>query len=425
MHHSLHKGKIMNSSDLSQYAATLACLKKPPRLSVSELDSGYLSPIEKVGPMECLVETPPNSFWHSDRCVMEEAKVGRYLFTDRKISPLKYEDDSTKVNSSSDHPGFSNPNTSGQNARPNTQSSSFQDVLNRADKLKMDTAVHLQINKSTIFPKDLSRLLIPVGSPETAHLSYSKVRNVSQKSTVNKPLTSTPRPGSKVIERLNSSKTLLCPPLKNAFDDFGDDSMKDDLNPDLLPQQNNSLDENDDSDFFPLFSFTTPTKQRYVAPLSPRTPTPFKKAMRDLERREGALNSSSLLSSPPSAEDIREVIKKDEADTLQKHRMKSVRRLLMRNIEGASGRLLHTSVQKLPQIKEERNNGLKNVVLPARKVLKIVLEAPPLKLPLPLPTSHEMDERWRLVAYGKTSASVDMYKKAKKLLPENSDDSND
>ncbi|KAL1229351.1 Myb-related protein [Trichinella pseudospiralis] len=390
----------MNSSDLSQYAATLACLKKPPRLSVSELDSGYLSPIEKVGPMECLVETPPNSFWHSDRCVMEEAKVGRYLFTDRKISPLKYEDDSTKVNSSPDHADFSNPNTSGQNARPNTQSPSFQE--------------------------DLSRLLIPVGSPETAHLSYSKVRNVSQKSSLdNKPLTSTPRPGSKVIERLNSSKTLLCPPLKNAFDDFGDDSVKDDLNPDLLPQQNNSLDENDDSDFFPLFSFTTPTKQRYVAPLSPRTPTPFKKAMRDLERREGALNSSSLLSSPPSAEDIREVIKKDEADTLRKHGMKSVRRLLMRNIEGASARLLHTNVQKLPQNKEETNNGLKNVVLPARKVLKIVLETPPLKLPLPLPNSHEMDERWRLVAYGKTSASVDMYKKAKKLLPENSDDSND
>ncbi|KAL1229352.1 Myb-related protein [Trichinella pseudospiralis] len=373
----------MNSSDLSQYAATLACLKKPPRLSVSELDSGYLSPIEKVGPMECLVETPPNSFWHSDRCVMEEAKVGRYLFTDRKISPLKYEDDSTKVNSSPDHADFSNPNTSGQNARPNTQSPSFQE--------------------------DLSRLLIPVGSPETAHLSYSKVRNVSQKSSLdNKPLTSTPRPGS-----------------KNAFDDFGDDSVKDDLNPDLLPQQNNSLDENDDSDFFPLFSFTTPTKQRYVAPLSPRTPTPFKKAMRDLERREGALNSSSLLSSPPSAEDIREVIKKDEADTLRKHGMKSVRRLLMRNIEGASARLLHTNVQKLPQNKEETNNGLKNVVLPARKVLKIVLETPPLKLPLPLPNSHEMDERWRLVAYGKTSASVDMYKKAKKLLPENSDDSND
>ncbi|KRY18865.1 Myb-related protein A, partial [Trichinella patagoniensis] len=424
----LHKGKIMNSSDLSQYAATLACLKKPPRLSVSELDSGYLSPIEKVGPMECLVETPANSFWHSDRCVMEEAKVGRYLFTDRKISPLKYDDDSTKVNSSPDYPDFSTPNTSGQNRRPNTQSPSFQEVLNRADKLKMDTAVHLQINKRTIFPKDLSRLLIPVGSPETAHLSYSKVRNVSQKNTMLTPLTSTPRPGSKVIERLNSSKTLLCPPLKNAFDDFGDDSMKDDLNPDLLPRQNNLLDENDDSDFFPLFSFTTPTKQRYVAPLSPRTPTPFKKAMRDLERREGALNSSSLLSSPPSAEDIREVIKKDEADTLQKHRMKSVRRLLMRNIEGASANtsaVLHSSVQKLPRIKEETNNGLKNVVLPAKKVLKIVLEAPPLKLPLPVPNSHEMDERWRLVAYGKTSASVDMYKKAKKLLPENSDDSND
>ncbi|KRX15443.1 Myb-related protein A, partial [Trichinella nelsoni] len=424
----LHKGKIMNSSDLSQYAATLACLKKPPRLSVSELDSGYLSPIEKVGPMECLVETPTNSFWHSDRCVMEEAKVGRYLFTDRKISPLKYDDDSTKVNSSPDYPDLSTPNTSGQNRRPNMQSPSFQEVLNRADKLKMDTAVHLQINKRTIFPKDLSRLLIPVGSPETAHLSYSKVRNVSQKNTVFKPLTSTPRPGSKVIERLNSSKTLLCPPLKNAFDDFGDDSMKDDLNPDLLPRQNNSLDENDDNDFFPLFSFTTPTKQRYVAPLSPRTPTPFKKAMRDLERREGALNSSSLLSSPPSAEDIREVIKKDEADTLQKHRMKSVRRLLMRNIEGASANtsaVLHSSVQKLPRIKEETNNGLKNVVLPAKKVLKIVLETPPLKLPLPVPNSHEMDERWRLVAYGKTSASVDMYKKARKLLPENSDDSND
>ncbi|XP_003380228.1 Myb-related protein A [Trichinella spiralis] len=404
----------MNSSDLSQYAATLACLKKPPRLSVSELDSGYLSPIEvrnKVGPMECLVETPANSFWHSDRCVMEEAKVGRYLFTDRKISPLKYDDDSTKVNSSPDYPDFSTPNTSGQNRRPNMQTPSFQEVLNRADKLKMDTAVHLQINKRTIFPKDLSRLLIPVGSPETAHLSYSKVRNVSQKNTVLKPLTSTPRPGS-----------------KNAFDDFGDDSMKDDLNPDLLPRQNNSLDENDDNDFFPLFSFTTPTKQRYVAPLSPRTPTPFKKAMRDLERREGALNSSSLLSSPPSAEDIREVIKKDEADTLQKHRMKSVRRLLMRSIEGASANtsaVLHSSVQKLPRIKEETNNGLKNVVLPAKKVLKIVLEAPPLKLPLPVPNSHEMDERWRLVAYGKTSASVDMYKKAKKLLPENSDDSND
>ncbi|OUC39937.1 hypothetical protein D917_04484 [Trichinella nativa] len=420
----------MNSSDLSQYAATLACLKKPPRLSVSELDSGYLSPIEvrnKVGPMECLVETPANSFWHSDRCVMEEAKVGRYLFTDRKISPLKYDDDSTKVNSSSDYLDFSTPNTSGQNRRPNMQSPSFQEVLNRADKLKMDTAVHLQINKRTIFPKDLSRLLIPVGSPETAHLSYSKVRNVSQKNTMLTPLTSTPIPGSKVIERLNSSKTLLCPPLKNAFDDFGDDSMKDDLNPDLLPRQNNSLDENDDNDFFPLFSFTTPTKQRYVAPLSPRTPTPFKKAMRDLERREGALNSSSLLSSPPSAEDIREVIKKDEADTLQKHR-KSVRRLLLRNIEGASANtsaVLHSSVQKLPRIKEETNNGLKNVVLPAKKVFKIVLEAPPLKLPLPVPNSHEMDECWHLVAYGKTSASVDMYKKAKKLLPENSDDSND
>ncbi|KAL1244384.1 DNA-directed RNA polymerase subunit alpha [Trichinella spiralis] len=348
----------MNSSDLSQYAATLACLKKPPRLSVSELDSGYLSPIEKVGPMECLVETPANSFWHSDRCVMEEAKVGRYLFTDRKISPLKYDDDSTKVNSSPDYPDFSTPNTSGQNRRPNMQTPSFQEVLNRADKLKMDTAVHLQINKRTIFPKDLSRLLIPVGSPETAHLSYSKVRNVSQKNTVLKPLTSTPRPGS-----------------KNAFDDFGDDSMKDDLNPDLLPRQNNSLDENDDNDFFPLFSFTTPTKQRYVAPLSPR-----------------ALNSSSLLSSPPSAEDIREVIKKDEADTLQKHRMKSVRRLLMRSIEGASANtsaVLHSSVQKLPRIKEETNNGLKNVVLPAKKVLKIVLEAPPLKLPLPVPNSHE------------------------------------
>jgi myb proto-oncogene protein len=54
----------------------------------------------------------------------------------------------------------------------------------------------------------------------------------------------------------------------------------------------------------------TPSKRPYHSADTPRTPTPFKKALADLEKKSGPI--SHLPDTPTRLEDITEIMKKDQ-----------------------------------------------------------------------------------------------------------------